>query len=56
MVVQTGVWAITDRYSGTDVKQRLIAVDQYGNIQHVSDMNVKEAKRILKDLNIKNNL
>lgn len=57
MVVQAGVWAITDKYSNAQLKQRIIITDQYGNRQQgIMDKDVKEAKRILKDLNIRSNL
>ena len=31
MVVQAGVWALTDNYTGYDIRTRLVARDQYGN-------------------------
>ena len=57
MTVQAGVWALTDNYSGSDVKNHLILTDQYGNRrQAVSDRNIEEARRILKELGIRSNL
>jgi len=57
MVVQAGVWAITDGYSAHDVQARLVAHDQYGNTrQAVSDAQVAEARRILDRLGISHKL
>jgi hypothetical protein len=57
MTVQAGVWALTDNYSGVDVKNHLILQDQYGNRrQAVTDENIVEARRILKDLGIRSRL
>jgi hypothetical protein len=57
MVVQAGVWALTDNYTGYDIKTRLVARDQYGNTrQAVSDANIAEAKRILNNLGIRQRL
>lgn len=57
MVVQAGVWALTDGYSGDDVRQHLVHVDQHGNrTQAVSERDVVEARRILAELGIRNAL
>ena len=57
MVVQAGVWAITDGYSAHDVQTRLVAHDQYGNTrQAVSDAQIAEARRILDRLGINHKL
>jgi hypothetical protein len=57
MTVQAGVWALTDNYSGSDVKNHLILRDQYGNRrQAVTDSNIEEARRILKGLGIRSRL
>lgn len=57
MTVQTGVWALTDNYTGEQVKRHLQVRDRYGNTrQAVSDENVREARRILRDLGISNRL
>jgi hypothetical protein len=53
MTVQAGVWALTDNYSGSQVKNRLILQDKYGNRrQAITDQNIKEAREILKKLGI----
>jgi hypothetical protein len=57
MTVQAGVWALTDNYSGNDVKEHLVSRDQHGNThQAVSDYNIEEARRILNELKIRHNL
>ena len=57
MTVQAGVWALTDNYSGSDVKNHLILQDQYGNRrQAVTDRNIEEARRILNELGIRSRL
>jgi hypothetical protein len=57
MVVQAGVWALTDGYTGYSVKTRLVARDQNGNTRPaVTDSEIVEARRILKSLGIRNNL
>jgi hypothetical protein len=57
MVVQAGVWAITDGYSAHDVQTRLVARDQYGNTrQAVSNAQITEARRILDRLGISHKL
>lgn len=54
MVVQAGIWTLTDNYTGTQVKNHLVSRDQYGRThQAVTDANIAEAKRILDVLNIK---
>ncbi|MGD1046998.1 MAG: hypothetical protein ABR936_16975 [Bacteroidota bacterium] len=57
MVVQAGVWALTDGYTANQVKTHLVARDQYGHTrQAVSDSHIEEARRILNNLSIHNNL
>lgn len=57
MVIQAGVWALTDGYSGDDVKDHLVLVDQQGNRRRaVSDQNIEEARAILAGLGIRNPL
>lgn len=57
MVIQAGIWAITDNYSGDEIKFRLVSRDQYGEShQAVSDLEIIEARRILESLNIPNRL
>jgi hypothetical protein len=57
ITVQAGVWALTDNYSGTDVKNHLVTQDRYGNRrQAVSDRNIEEARRILNELGIRSRL
>lgn len=57
MTVQAGVWALTDNYSGYDVKEHLVTRDQYGNTSKaVSDYNIEKARRILNELGIRHNL
>lgn len=57
MVVQAGVWALTDNYSGHDVQRKLFARDQFGNTrQAVSDAHIAEARRALNRLGIRNRL
>ena len=57
MVVQAGVWALTDGYTAHDVQTRLVARDRYGNIhQAVSDEDVRQARRILDSLGIRHSL
>lgn len=57
MTVQAGVWAITDNYSGSEVINRLFAQDLFGNRrQAVSEADVAEARKILKELGIENRL
>jgi hypothetical protein len=57
MAVQAGVWALTDGYSGGDVKNHLVLVDSYGaRRQAVTDEHVAEARRILRELGIRNPL
>jgi len=57
MVVQAGVWALTDNYSGQDIQTRLVLRDQYGNThQAVSTANIAEARSILNNLGIHHRL
>lgn len=57
MTVQAGVWALTDNYSGINVKNHLVLQDQYGNKrQAVSDQDIEAARKILSNLGIRNRL
>lgn len=57
MTVQAGVWALTDKYTGTDVQSHLVLRDQHGNRhQAVSDGNIEQARGILAELGIKSRL
>ena len=57
MTVQAGVWALTDSYSGDDVKNHLYVQDQQGTRrQAVTDEHIIDAKRILRELGIPNRL
>lgn len=57
MTVQAGIWALTDGYSGEDVKNHLYVQDSYGNRrQAVSDRNVEEARQMLARLGIRSRL
>lgn len=57
MTVQAGVWALTDHYSGEQVKHHLIATDEHGNRRAaVSDRQLEEARRILDKLSIPHRL
>jgi hypothetical protein len=57
MVVQAGVWAITDNYNSQQIRTRLVSNDRYGMpVPAISDNDIKEAKKILKSLEINNQL
>ena len=57
MVVQAGVWTLTDQYSRSAVKQHLISRDNQGNTWHpITDDHVDRAKTILEELGIKHSL
>jgi len=57
MTVQAGIWALTDNYSGEDVKNHLYVQDRDGNRrQAVNDRNVAEARQILAQLGIRSRL
>lgn len=57
MVVQAGVWALTDGYSGHDVQTKLVVQDQFGNKRPaVSWAQIAEARSILNRLGIRHNL
>lgn len=57
MTVQAGIWALTDNYSGEDVKNHLYVQDSDGNRrQAVSERNVAEARQILARLGIRSRL
>jgi hypothetical protein len=57
MVRQAGVWAITDNYTGSDVKARLVTRDQFGNQQPaVNDGDIAEARRILDLVGVRHRL
>lgn len=59
-VVQAGIWALTDAYSGTDVQRRLVMrghFDLRGRpTPAISDSQIEEARRILNRLRIRHNL
>jgi hypothetical protein len=57
MVIQAGVWAITDRYTKADVQRKLFVRDQSGRTwAAISDEQVATAKYILDELGIRNYL
>jgi hypothetical protein len=57
MVVQAGVWALTDNYSGHDVQHHLVVQDERGNRrQAVSNDDIETARRILRELGIRSRL
>ena len=58
MTVQAGVWAVTDNYTSSDVKTRLVARDRRGIVTGaaVTDRNIEEARHLLKELGIRNRL
>jgi hypothetical protein len=57
MTVQAGVWALTDSYSGSDIKAHLFLQDQFGNRRPaVTDRNIEEARQILKEIGISSRL
>lgn len=57
LVAQAGVWALTDYYTGEQVKSRLVTEDSYGNTrQAISDAHVSQARWILDNLGIRHRL
>ena len=57
MVVQAGVWAITDQYTERDIRNHLVNQDQFGiSGSAISRGQIEEARRLLNDLNINHNL
>ena len=57
MVVQAGVWALTDRYTKQQVQSRLVSRDGLGNTrQAISDEQVARAAQILDGLGISHGL
>ncbi len=53
MVIQAGVWALTDNYSRHDIINHLILKDSRGNISHpINSMHIMKAARILLNLRI----
>jgi len=53
MVIQAGVWALTDNYSRTKIKNHLFSRDQYGNITYpITDNHINKAAEILDQLNL----
>lgn len=51
MVVQAGVWALTDGYSASDVQRRLEQHDRWGRrVSAVSTSQIDQARRILEQL------
>jgi hypothetical protein len=57
MVVQTGVWALTDAYTADQIKRHLLSRDRLGNVREVvTDAHVRQARQILDDLRIRHHL
>jgi hypothetical protein len=57
MVIQAGVWTLTDNYSRYDVINHLFATDSKGKISHpVTHKHCRTAKKILDSLGIPNRL
>lgn len=57
MVVQAGVWALTDNYSDWEVQMHLIARDQYGRTSSaISYAHIAEARNILNKLGLHHRL
>jgi hypothetical protein len=57
MVIQAGVWTLTDNYSRYDVMNHLISKDGSGNIRHpVTHEHCDQAKAILEQLGIPHRL
>lgn len=57
MVVQAGVWALTDGYSASDVQRRLEQSDRWGRrVSAVSTAQIEQARRILERLALPNRL
>jgi hypothetical protein len=57
MVIQAGVWALTDNYSQYEVQHKLMARSSRGDTRPaVSDEQVARARRILNELGIPNRL
>lgn len=57
MVIQAGVWSLTDGYSGEDVKNHLVLVDPQGNRRRaVSDHHIEEARAIFAALGMRSPL
>lgn len=55
MTVQAGVWALTDRLTGNEVRHRLRLTSNNGQVhQAISERNIDEARRILEDLCLSN--
>ena len=57
MVIQAGVWTLTDNYSRSDVINHLISKDRHGNTSHpVTHDHCNKAKAILEQLGIAHRL
>ena len=57
MVIQAGVWTLTDNYSRSDVINHLIARDSRGNTSHpVTQAHCDKAEAILDGLGIRHRL
>jgi hypothetical protein len=57
MVVQAGVWTLTDNYTAHDIQNHLVCQDRFGNRRRaVSDEHIAEARRILDQLNLNHRL
>jgi hypothetical protein len=57
MVVQAGVWALTDGYTGSQIRAHLVRQDRVGNrVSAVSEQDIARARRILDGLGIQHRL
>lgn len=57
MMIQAGVWALTDHMSGDDIKNRLINRELTGRqYNSISDRNIADARRVLAQLGIQSRL
>jgi hypothetical protein len=65
MVIQAGVWALTDQMTRADLKTRLVSQDAQGNVRKdaagnvihpITDEHIDEAERILDELGIANRI
>jgi hypothetical protein len=57
MVIQAGVWALTDGYTAEQIRTRLAIRNPQGIYRlSISDEDILRAKRILDALGIRNNL
>ena len=57
MIVQAGVWALTDGYTAREIQTHLVSRDQYGNTTAAVSMDdIVKAREILNSLGIKHRL